>query len=175
MEFVEVPARHFDDHVVQRRLEEGRSGFGDLVFQFVQRITDGQFGGDLGDRVAGGFAGQRGGARHAGVDLHGDQFFGLRVLGKLYVAAAGKIAEGTHHGHGIVAHLLVGGVGQRHGRRYGDRVTGVDAHRIEIFDRADNDHVVEVVAQQFQLEFLPAQHGFFHQHLVGGRGVQTRV
>jgi hypothetical protein len=75
VELVEIPARHFHDHIVERGFEVSRSGFGDLVFQLIQRVADGEFGRDFGDGVARRFAGQRGGARHPRVDLDGDKFF----------------------------------------------------------------------------------------------------
>ena len=49
------------------------------------------------------------------------------------------------------------------------------AHRIEIFDRADNDAIVGAVAHHLHLVFLPAQHGFFQQHLAGRRQIQTAL
>ena len=42
----------------------------------------------------------------------------------------------------------------------------MDAHRIEVFNRADDHHVVGQVAHHLQLKFLPAQHRFFDQHFV---------
>jgi hypothetical protein len=41
-----------------------------------------------------------------------------------------------------VAHALIFLVGQRLRRRHGDRIAGVDAHRVEVLDRADDDAVV---------------------------------
>ena len=49
----------------------------------------------------------------------------------------------------------------------------MDAHRIDVLDRADDDAVVRTVADHLHLEFLPAQHGLFDQHLGGGRGFQA--
>ena len=47
------------------------------------------------------------------------------------------------------------------------------AHWIDILDRADDDAVVRLVAHDFELELLPAQHRLFDQHLVGRRQVQA--
>ena len=44
------PTRHFGDHVVNRRLETGRSHFGDVVGDLVQGVTHCQLGSNLGDR-----------------------------------------------------------------------------------------------------------------------------
>ncbi len=46
---------------------------------------------------------------------------------------------------------------------------GMDTHRIEIFDGADDDTVVGLVAHDFHLVFLPAEEGFFDEDFVHGR------
>ena len=70
------------------------------------------------------------------------------------------------------AHALIFLVGQRQRGRDGDGIAGVHAHRIDVLDGADDDGVVGAVAHDLHLEFLPAEHGFLDQHLVGGRGVE---
>jgi hypothetical protein len=45
------------------------------------------------------------------------------------------------------------------------RVVRVDAHRVEVLDRADDDHVVAAVADHLELELVPALHRFLDQHL----------
>ena len=52
-------------------------------------------------------------------------------------------------------------------------VAGVHAHRIDVFDRADDDAVVFFVAHHLHLEFFPAEHQFLDQHFVGRRGVDA--
>ena len=54
-------------------------------------------------------------------------------------------------------------------------VAGVHAHRIDVLDRADDDAVVGLVADDLHLEFLPAEHRFLDQHLVGRRGVDAAL
>ena len=70
------------------------------------------------------------------------------------------------------AHALIFLVGQRQRGRDRDGVAGVHAHRIDVLDGADDDGVVGAVAHDFHLEFLPAEHRFLDQHLVGRRGVE---
>jgi hypothetical protein len=41
----------------------------------------------------------------------------------------------------------------------------VDAHRVEVLDRADDHDVVEPVADDLELELVPAAHGLLDQHL----------
>src|SRR5208282_5106785 len=47
------------------------------------------------------------------------------------------------------------------------------AHRIEIFDRADDDDVVGAVAHHLEFEFLPAFDRLLDQHLMAGRHVEA--
>ncbi len=49
----------------------------------------------------------------------------------------------------------------------------MDAHRIDVLDRADDDAVVVLVADDLHLELLPAEHRFLDQDLVGRRGVEA--
>src|SRR6266516_7319670 len=46
------------------------------------------------------------------------------------------------------------------------------AHRIEIFNRADDDDVVRQVAHHLEFEFLPAENRFFDQDFVNWRSRQ---
>jgi len=49
----------------------------------------------------------------------------------------------------------------------------VDAHGIEVLDRADDLDVVVQVAHHLQLELLPAQDALLDEHLLGGAQVQA--
>ena len=72
-----------------------------------------------------------------------------------------------------VAHHLVFFVGERLHRRDRDRVAGVHAHRVEIFNRTNNDAVVHPVAHHFHFKFFPADERFFDQHFVHRRHGET--
>ena len=172
-EFFEGEARDLHHDVVDGRLEAGRRDARDVVGEFVQRVADGEFGGDLGDREAGRLRRQRRRARHARVHLDDDHAAVGRVHRELHVGAAGIDADRAQAGDRGVAHPLIFLVGQRQRGRDGDGIAGVDAHRIDVLDRADDDAVVRAVADHLHLEFLPAEHGFFDQHLGGGRGFQA--
>ena len=47
------------------------------------------------------------------------------------------------------------------------------AHRIDVFDGADDDAVIFLVAHHLHLELFPAEHRFFDQHFGGRRGVDA--
>jgi hypothetical protein len=54
-----------------------------------------------------------------------------------------------------------------------DAVAGMDAHGVDVLDRADDDGVVGLVADHLHLEFLPAEQAFVDQDLTHRRGFQT--
>ena len=45
-------------------------------------------------------------------------------------------------------------------------VARVDAHRVDVLDRADDHDVVVAVAHHLELELAPAEHRLLDQHLV---------
>ena len=165
---LEGEARDLGDNVVDGRLEGCRGLAGDVVREFAQRVADGQLGGDLGDREAGGLRGEGGRTRDARVHLDHDHPAVFRVDGELDVRAAGLDADLPDHGERSVAHDLVFAVGERLDRCDGDRVAGVDAHRVDVFDRTDDHAVVGAVAHDLHFEFLPAEQRFLDQDFGDG-------
>ena len=146
---------------------------GDLVVQLVERVADGQFRRDLGDRKAGGLGGQRRGTADARVHLDHDHAAVLRVDRELNVRPTGfdpDLAQTRDRG---VAHDLVFLVRQGQCRGDRDRIPGVNAHRVDVFDRADDDAVVRLVADDLHLEFLPAENRFLDENFTDGRGINT--
>ena len=120
-ELLEGEARDLGDDVVDGRLEGGGRDLGDVVVELVERVADGELGGDLGDGEAGGLGGQRRGARDARVHLDDDEAAGLGLDGELDVGAAGLDPDLAQHRDRGVAHHLVFLVGQRQRRGDGDR------------------------------------------------------
>ena len=167
-EFLEGEARDLGDHVVDGRLERGRRrAAGDVVRDLVEGVADGELRGDLGDRKARRLRGQGRGARHARVHLDHDHAPVLGIDRELHVRAARLDADLAQHRERGVAHDLVFLVGQRQRRRDGDRIAGVHAHRVDVLDRADDDAVVRLVADDLHLVLLPAEHALLDQHFVG--------
>ncbi len=156
-EFLEIEARDFGDDVVDRGFKRRRrQTAGDVVHQLVQREADRQLGRHFGDREAGRLRGERRGARDARVHFDNDQTAVLRVDRELYVGAACFHADFTQYRQRGVTHDLILFIGQRLGRRDGDGVAGVNAHGVEVFDRADDDAVVVLVAYHLHLILFPA-------------------
>ncbi len=175
-EFLEGEAWHLGDHVVDGRLERGRGdAAGDVVAQLVEGVTDRQLGGDLGDRKARGLGRQRRRPAHPRIHLDDDQPSVLGIHRELHIGAAGIDPDLAQHRDAGVAHDLVFLVGQGLRRGDGDRVAGVHAHRVEVFDRADDDAVVGAVAHHFHLELFPADQRFLDQQFAGGRRLDAAL
>src|SRR5690606_10020690 len=115
----------------------------------------------------------RRGARHPRVHLDDDHPAGGRLDGELDVAAAGVDADLADDRDADVAHLLELAVGEGHRGRDGHRVAGVDADGVDVLDRAHDDDVVRLVADELELELLPAQDRLLEEHLGGRRVVQA--
>src|SRR5690554_5339674 len=48
-----IPSGDFYDNVIQCRLKKGRSGFGDLVFKFIEVITNGELCSNFSNGITG--------------------------------------------------------------------------------------------------------------------------
>ena len=173
---LEREARDLGDDIVDRRLERRRRrAAGDVVGDLIERIADGELGRDLGDRKPGRLRRQRRGAGDARVHFDHDHAPVGRIDRELHVRAAGLDPDLAQNRDRGVAHDLEFLVGQRQRRRDGDRIAGVDAHRVDVFDRADDDAIVLFVAHHLHLEFLPAEDALLDQHLVGRRSVHAAL
>src|SRR5690606_7885731 len=175
-EFLEGEARNLGDDVVDRWLERRRRGAaGDFVAQLVERVPDGELGGDFGDREPGRLRCQRRRARYARIHFDDDHAAVLGIYAELDVGAAGFDADFTQHRNRGIAHDLVFALGERLRRGDGDRVAGMHAHGIEVFDRADNDAVVVFVADDLHLVLFPADQRFVDQQFTGRRQIEAAV
>ncbi len=172
-ELLEGEARPLDDDVVDRRLERGRRAQRDVVVDLLQRVADGEAGGDLRDRKAGRLGGQRRGPRDARVHLDDHDLLGLGIDRELDVGAPGLDPHRADHRERLVTQLLIEAVGQRLLRGDRDAVAGVDAHRVDVLDRADDHAVVVVVAHDLQLELAPADDRLVEQDLADRRRLEA--
>ena len=172
-EFVEGPAGNLHHAVVQGRLKGRPRLARNRVGNFVQPLAHGNFGGDPGDWVAGGLAGQGGAAADPGVHFDdvvvGVRFpVGLQRLfhpgvgpqGHLDIAAALNTQAANNLQAGRPEHLVLL-VGQGLAGGHHDAVAGVGAHRIQVFHVADGDAVVVPVADNLVLNLLPTHQGTF--------------
>ena len=133
-ELLESETRDFHNHVVERRLERGRSRARDVVRDLVERVSGGQPSGDLGDREARSLRGQGGGARHSRVHLDDDDAASFGVDRELDVTAAGVHSDGADDGDADVTQALHLAVGEGQSRGNRDRVTRVHADRVDVLD-----------------------------------------
>ena len=155
--FLEGKARYLGDHIIYAGLKRRwGSATRDVIFQFIQRITDGEFGRHFGDRKTGCLGGQRRRTRHAWVHLDHDHAPVFWISAELHIGATCVHADLTQHRNGGVAHDLVFLVGERLRWRDGNGIPSVHAHGIKIFDRADDDAIIFFIAHYLHLEFFPA-------------------
>ena len=171
-ELVERPFRQLDHHVVQRRLEAGRSLARDRVFQFVQRVSHGDLRRDFRDGVARRLGSQRRRARNARIDLDHRVFKAVGVQRKLAVAAALDAERIDDLPRGRAQHLVFA-VGQRYGGRDHDAVPRMHADGIEVFHAADRDDVPVLIPHALELDLLPAGNAALHEDLRNRRKPQA--
>ena len=164
MEFTQIPARNFANHIVEGRLEERAGRLRYRVLQVEETVAQAQLCGDKRQRVARRFRSQSRRAGEAGVHLDDTIVFRLRVVGILYVTFAHD-ADVADDADGQLAELVVVGVGEGLRRRNHDTLAGVDAQRVEVLHVTDRDAVVEAVAHHLVFHFLPALQTLLHQDL----------
>ena len=172
-ELLEVPPGDLGDHVVEGWLEARGGDPGDVVVDLVEGEPDGQLRGDLGDGEAGGLARQGRAAAHPRVELDDDDIPVVGVHRELHVAAARLHAHAADDADGQVAQVLQLTVGEGERGGDGDGVAGVDAHRVEVLDGADDDDVVGHVAHDLELELLPPEEAGLDEHLGDRRQAQA--
>ena len=164
-ELLEREARELHDHVVERRLEARRRRPREIVRDLLERVADGELRRDLCDRIARRLRSERGGARHTRIHLDHPELSGLAIARELDVRAAALHTDGADHRDRRVAELLVSVIGERHLGRDRHAVARVHAHRIDVLDRADDHDVVEPVAHDLQLEFVPTAYRLLDENL----------
>src|ERR1700733_12101966 len=171
--FLELPLGNLYDHVVESWFKAGGGFARDVVGNFIERVADGELRGNLGDRKARRFRGQRRRARDARVHLDYDHAAGLGIHSELNVGSAGVDADLADDCDRSVAHGLILAVGEGLRGGDGDGIAGVDAHGIEVLDRADDDDVVFGVTHHLEFEFLPSENRLFDEGFVDRRQIEA--
>ena len=93
-------------------------------------------------------------------------------MGELDVGAADDL-DRIHDPVGVVLKTLLQLFGNGQHRRGAEGVAGVGAHRVDVLDEADGDHIAVRVTDNLQLQFLPAQDRFLYQNLSHEAGLQA--
>ena len=163
--FFKGKSRNLGHDVVNRGLKTGLRLPRDIVGQFVQAITHGQLGGDLGNGKARGFRRQGTGATDAGIHFDHDHATRLRMHGELDVGATRLHANFSDNGQTGIAHPLIFFIGQGLSRSHRDGIARVNPHGIEVLDGTDDHDVVIEVTHDLHLVFFPADNRLFDQAL----------
>ena len=163
-ELFECPASELEHHVVTARgvLFEG-------AVTPVRNLVEGKTCSELcrneSNREAGSLGSKSGGARGTRVDFDDHHTARLRVVSELHVGTANH-ADGFYNLEGIALEAFFEGLVDGEERGCAEGVTGMHAHRVDVFDEADGDHLVLGVADHFDFEFFPTEDGFFDEALV---------
>ena len=163
-ELFECPASELEHHVVTAR---------GVLFEAsvapVRNLVEGEACGELcrneGDREAGSLGCKGGGARGTRVDFDDHHAAGLRVVSELHVGTANH-ADGFHNLEGLFLQFFFELLVDGEERGCAEGVAGMHAHRVDVFDEADGDHLVLGIAHDFDFEFFPTEDGFFDEALV---------
>ena len=164
--FFKGEARGLDHAIVDCRLERRRRLFGNVIGNFIQRVAHSELGRDFGNRKASGLGGQGRAARHAGIHLNDDEFTVVGAHGKLNVRAPGLHPNGADDADRGVSHALILFIRQRLRRCYGDAIAGMHAHGIDVFNRADDHHIIRQVPHDFQFVLFPTENRLFQEHFM---------
>ena len=164
-ELLEVEARRLDRDVVQGRLERRGALPGDVVRQLVERVADREQRRQLRDRKARRLRRERRRPRDARVHLDERELPRRVVVGELHVRPSRRDAHRPRAQECRVAQPLVLGIRQGLLRGDGPRVACVDAHRVDVLDRADDHAVARGVAHHLELELRPAPQRALDEHL----------
>ena len=173
-EFIEGPFGKLDYNVVDGRLETGVRFARDVVLDFIERVTECDLGRNLGNGITRCLTCKRRRARNAGVDFDDRIFETVGMQRELAVTAALDAEFGDDIERSRAQHLIFF-IRKRDGGRDDDGIARVDPDGVEVFHRADGEHVACAVAQYFEFDFLPSADILFDKHLRDGREHQAVV
>ena len=93
----------------------------------------------------------------------------------MHIRAAGLDTDFAQHCDRAIAHDLIFFVGQRQRRGHSDRIARMHPHRINVFNRTDDNCVIRRVAHNLHFKFFPTQKGFVDQDLAHRAGIKSRL
>ena len=164
MELREVPAGNLAHHVVEGRFEEGRCGLRHRVFQFEESVTHTQLCSYKGQRIASSLRGQGRRTRQTGIYLNHTIVFRLGVEGILHVTLADN-TDMTDNLDSQRTQLMILRIGERLRRSHHNRLSRMDAQRVEILHITDGDTVIIAITHHLVFYFLPAFQRFLYENL----------
>ncbi|KAF5059194.1 hypothetical protein DSECCO2_338460 [anaerobic digester metagenome] len=164
-ELVKGESGQLDRQIIQRRLEGGIGDPGHGIDDFIQMEPQGDLGGNLGDGVARGLAGQGGRTGNPWIDFNDVVVKGVGMQRQLDIAAALNLQGPDDLERAVAQHLILP-VRQRQSRSHDDGIPGMDADRIHVLHGADGDGGVVGIAHYLKLNFLPAGDGHFNEALI---------
>ena len=164
MELRQVPTGNLAHHIVKSRFEECRGRLGYGVLQLKQSVAHTQFGCHKSQRIACSLRGQGRRATQTGIHLNDTIVFAVGVEGILHVTLTHD-ADMANDLDGESAQLMVLGIGERLRGSHNDRLTGMDAQRVEVFHITNGDTVVETVTHHLILYLFPSLQRLLYQHL----------
>jgi len=97
---------------------------------------------------------------------------GIHTGDSVTVAPAQTLTDREYQAMRNAARKIIREVGERLRGCDRDRVAGVDTHRVDVLDRADDHHVVGMVAHHLELVLLPSEHRLLDEDLVDGARVE---
>ena len=159
----QVPAGDLADHIVELR-SHVCTRCGAHLANLIQRVSEGDLGSYEGEGIAGGLTCKCRGAAQAGVDLDDTVVVGLGVECELNITLTDD-AQMLHALDGDLLqhlHLLLL---QRACRSHHNRLSGVDAERVEVLHRGHGEAAVIGIADALELDLLPALQRLLYKDL----------
>ena len=168
-EFFEGKPRYLGDNIVNAGFKGSRrNSAGYVVLQFIKSVTHREFCGDFCNRESRRLRGQSRRARYARVHFNHHHPTIVWINAKLNIGSASLNTDFAKYGDRCVTQNLIFLIRQRLRRRDGNAVTCVNAHRIDVFNGADNDAIVSFVSHHLHLELFPTKQRLINQQFAGG-------
>ena len=170
-ELFKRPACELDDHIVPARhiLVKGSIL---TAGDFIQSQPACQHRGNQRNREAGCLGRQCGRPRGSGVDFNHNNTVRNRVMGKLYIGTADHL-NGFYYFICLFLQAFLGFFRNGEHGRTAERVAGVNPEGVDVFNKADGNHVVFGITDNLKFQLFPAEDGFLNQNLSDQRCLQA--